>query len=378
MTWVRLAELVQESVSGYWGSPPGDADLDALAITNGAVTETSVNWVKAPLRSFTQAQFDKAQIRPEDVLITTSGDCGKVAHMRRGDLEFPAAATNFVRLLRFRDRVDPRYAFHFMCWSGFKSQLQPFIRGTSMQNLSWQSASAAVKVYLPSMGEQCRIAAILDQADAIRSNRRQVLAHLDALPGNLFRSHFPSANFPRRAIGDLGRVSTGKTPPTSAPGMFEGEIPFVTPGDLESDAPVARSVTSQGAAHSRTVEPGATLVCCIGATIGKVGLASARVAFNQQINAVEWGPDVDCAYGYWATRSIRPLIVARGASTTLPLLPKSKFSELRLPVPPLEQQREFATIVDAARQPRDGVLQALAREDELFASLQARAFRGEV
>lgn len=233
-------------------------------------------------------------------------------------------------------------------------------------------------VPLPSLDEQRRIAAILDQADAIRSNRRQVLAHLDALPGNLFRSHFPSANFPRRAIGDLGRVSTGKTPPTSAPGMFEGEIPFVTPGDLESDAPVARSVTSQGAAHSRTVEPGATLVCCIGATIGKVGLASARVAFNQQINAVEWGPDVDCAYGYWATRSIRPLIVARGASTTLPLLPKSKFSELRLPVPPLEQQREFATIVDAARQPRDGVLQALAREDELFASLQARAFRGEV
>ena len=71
--------------------------------------------------------------------------------------------------------------------------------------------------------------------------------------------------------------------------MFDGAIPFITPGDLESDRPIKRTVTDAGAEASRTVDAGATLVCCIGATIGKIGKSTVRSAFNQQINAVEWG-----------------------------------------------------------------------------------------
>ncbi len=41
--------------------------------------------------------------------------------------------------------------------------------------------------------------------------------------------------------------------------MFGGTIPFVTPGDLESDDPVKRTVTEKGAAEAGTVRAGSTL-----------------------------------------------------------------------------------------------------------------------
>ena len=85
-------------------------------------------------------------------------------------------------------------------------------------------------------------------------------------------------------IKSVGKVITGKTPPSSEEGMFNGSIPFVTPADLNRFycEQAQRSVTLQGAVESRTVRSGATLVCCIG-TIGKLSIAHNAVCFNQQI-----------------------------------------------------------------------------------------------
>lgn len=173
-------------------------------------------------------------------------------------------------------------------------------------------------------------------------------------------------------------MKTGGTPSSAAPGMFGGEIPFVTPGDLESDQPVKRTLTTAGAAQSGSVRAGATFVCCIGATIGKIGRAAVRSAFNQQINAVEWGPRVNDAYGYAALRFLKTTIVARGTSTTLPILNKSTFERIEVPVPPIESQAEFARRATAVDRLKAAHRSSLAELDALFASLQHRAFRGEL
>src|SRR5690606_31226943 len=148
---------------------------------------------------------------------------------------------------------------------------------------------ARIEMPLPPLPEQRRIAEILDKADALRAKRRAALAQLDTLTQSIFLEMFgdPATNskgWPRLALHGLGRVMTGGTPPSVQPPMFGGEIPFITPGDLESGEPAKRTVTEAGARASATVTTGATLVCCIGATIGKVGKATTLCAFNQQIN----------------------------------------------------------------------------------------------
>jgi len=237
------------------------------------------------------------------------------------------------------------------------------------------------RLLLPPLPEQRRIAEILNKADALRSKRRAALAQLDILTQAIFLDMFgdPAANpkgWPRAMLRDLGKVTTGGTPPTAKKGMFDGPIPCITPGDLESDEPIKRSVTEAGAQESATVGAGTTLVCCIGATIGKIGKATVRSAFNQQINAVEWSERVNPNYGFAVLRFFKPTIIAWGASTTLPILKKSAFERIEVPVPPLREQHEFSVRLRQLNQLSSANRAALAVTAELFRALEARAFRG--
>ena len=238
-----------------------------------------------------------------------------------------------------------------------------------------------LRIPLPPLSEQRRIAGILDAADALRAKRRAALAYLDTLTQSIFLDMLgdPATNpkgWPVAALRSLGRVTTGRTPPSAKEGMFDGAIPFVTPGDLESDQPIKRTVTDAGAEASRTVDAAATLVCCIGATIGKIGRSTVRSAFNQQINAVEWGERVHAEYGCAVMRFFKPTIVAWGSSTTLPILKKSSFERIEIPVPPVTDQQEFALRIERVERIRATHRVALSTSNELFSVLQVMAFQG--
>ena len=121
-----------------------------------------------------------------------------------------------------------------------------------------------------------------------------------------------------------------------------------------------------GAEASRTVDAGATLVCCIGATIGKIGKSTVRSAFKQQINAVEWGERMHAEYGCAVMRFFKPTIIAWGSSTTLPILKKSSFERIEIPVPPVADQQEFALRIERVGRVRATHRVALSTSNELF------------
>lgn len=281
--------------------------------------------------------------------------------------------------LRGGTSLDARYLWHWL--SSSASSLAAKGRGATFLQVN-RSDIAEMPIPLPPVEEQRRIAAILDAADELRAKRRRSLALLESLAEASFLDMFGNPlrrpPHPMMRLSELGVVTTGKTPPTASEGMFGGLIPFVTPGDLESGAEAVRTLTNTGAAASRVVRAGATLVCCIGATIGKVGFVGEPSAFNQQINAVEWGERIADDYGLVLLKRLRPLIRARGASTTLPLLNKTDFSAIEVPVPPIDLQKDFGRICERLRRHRLVLQTPTEQGDALFTSLQHRAFRGEL
>ena len=161
-------------------------------------------------------------------------------------------------------------------------------------------------------------------------------------------------------------------------GMFEGPHPFVTPGDLGSGQVSKRSLTEAGARRSRSVRKGSALVCCIGATIGKMDIAREDSAFNQQINAVEWCDSVIGEFGIEALRFFKDAIATAGASTTLPILKKSAFEKLRIPVPPIDLQRDYCRRLDAISSYAGGLQTAVQLGASLKQALITKAFSGEL
>ena len=128
----------------------------------------------------------------------------------------------------------------------------------------------------------------------------------------------------------------------------------------------------------RVVQPGAALVCCIGATIGKMDVAGARSTFNQQINAVEWFESITSEFGIAALRFCKDEIIGRALSTTLPILKKSEFQKIEIVVPPMDLQRDFSSRAQRVARLRSRIVAGVGGIDPLLSSLQFRAFSGQL
>jgi type I restriction enzyme, S subunit len=324
----------------------------------------------------------KQKVRHHDVVIAaSSGSIDVVGKAAPALADFDGGFGAFCKVLRPKSNVHPVYFAHFFKTKDYRQRVSALAAGVNINNLRNEHLDD-MEIPIPPLAEQGRIAEMLNRAEELRTKRRAALTYLDTLSQALFLDLFgnPATNtreWPRKSLKAIGKVTTGGTPPSAKDGMFNGPIPFVTPGDLERDEPVKRSLTESGAAESVTIRAGAALVCCIG-TIGKMAKARERSAFNQQINAVEWTGEVEDSYGLAVLRFFKPTIIAWGASTTLPILKKSAFEKIEVPVPPLPLQREFARRVEAVEKLKTAHRASLVEMDALFVSLQHRAFRGEL
>lgn len=123
---------------------------------------------------------------------------------------------------------------------------------------------------------------------------------------------------------------------------------------------------------------GSTLVCCIGATIGKTDRAWKRSAFNQQINAIEWGEEIDDDFGVVCMKQSSKAVIQQGSQTALPILKKSLFEQIRIPVPPPPLQKEFARCVTESSALAAAQAASRQRLEALFQSMLHGAFEGEL
>ena len=356
-----------------WTPRRDDPDGEFIYVDLSAVDQDSKT-IASPRRLACADAPSRARqiIRSGDVVVSTVRPNLNAVARVPVELDGATASTGFCVLRPRSEVADGAYLFQWVRSPRFVGEMVRRATGASYPAVSDRIVFES-KIPLPPLPEQQRIAEILDKAHALRAKRREALAQLDTLTQSIFLDMFgdPATNpkgWPVGALRSLGRVATGGTPPSAKEGMFDGAIPFITPGDLESDQPIKRTVTDAGAKASRTVDAGATLVCCIGATIGKIGKSTVRSAFNQQINAVEWGARMHAEYGCAVMRFFKPTIIAWGSSTTLPILKKSSFERIEIPVPPVTDQQEFALRIERVERVRTTHRVALSTSNELFSA----------
>ena len=236
----------------------------------------------------------------------------------------------------------------------------------------------------PTLEEQQEIVDVLDAASEIIRLRTACIKSAQSLIPALFQEMFGDMSkntnsYELFKIKNLGKVTTGSTPSSKKENMFGGDIPFITPADLESGQDkYGRYVTQEGAKNSRIVRAGSTLVCCIGATIGKVDKAIVDSCFNQQINAIEWNEDINDIFGLYLFRQIAPLIRNKASHTTLPILNKGNFENIIIPKPPKPKQDLFAEKAQEIEAYIKTQQAELENAKTMFQSLLHHAFTGEL
>lgn len=161
-------------------------------------------------------------------------------------------------------------------------------------------------------------------------------------------------SWPLVTLASIAEVVTGNTPSKADDSFFNGDIPFVTPSELNLGYvnTAKQTLTDKGAKVSRLIPANSVMVCCIG-SLGKVGISSKPVVTNQQINSLVVNEALASPlYVYYFCRTLKNTLNDMAPKTTVAIVNKTRFSALKIPLPPLETQKQIAAVLEKSDQLR--------------------------
>ena len=251
----------------------------------------------------------------------------------------------------------------------------------------------SILVPVPSLREQRRITAILDQADALRAKRRQVLTHLGALTQSIFHKMFgdPDATTVTVPFKEVAKLSGGRNLVADDSTLNSAyrvlKISAVTTGQFKpSESKPLPEGYEPPAAH--LVHPGDLLMSRANTTdlVGAVALVDdtpPNLALPDKVWRFDWlDPESEPVFYHalFRTLSVRRRIsrLSSGTGGSMKNVSKAKLETMPLPRVSSREQREFANRIDRVGVQRLVCKNAQSADDELFASLQSLAFRGKL
>ena len=214
-----------------------------------------------------------------------------------------------------------------------------------------------IKIILPPLPTQRRIAEILSALDDKIELNRQTNATLEAIAQAIFKEWFVDFDFPGATgelveselgmipkgwkvgrMGDFGDIVCGKTPSKTNENFFGGNIPFIKIPDMHNSVFIVETsdtLTLEGGLSQKNkfLPPNSIIVSCI-ATIGLVSLTAERSQTNQQINAIIPKKDFLTHYIYFTARNIKEQLMELGSGGSATLnVNTSSFSNIKCVIP---------------------------------------------
>lgn len=311
---------------------------------------------------------------------------------RVGVLGVPATTNQAVcHVVPDPTRADNRYMFHAL------RSLAPYFisrgAGGAQPNIS-QGIVQAAPIFLPTLEEQRRIAAILDQTDILRRKRREALSAFESVRQSLFRSDFIDVDSDNWPLVEIRQLSDDMRTGPFGSQLLHSEFVEAGVAVLGIDNAVQnefawgerRYVTEQKyrSLTRYTVRPDDIIITIMG-TCGRCAIVPDDVplAINTKhlccitLDQHRALPTFVHA-AFLMHPGIRKQLGVQAKGAVMPGLNMGIIKSLKLRLPPLEIQREFHAKIGALKALEAGQRDHLAALDALFASLQHRAFRGEL
>lgn len=263
---------------------------------------------------------------------------------------------------------------------------QPFIKPSDVKSHL---------VYLPPLSEQRRIAVILDKADALRTKRREVLVQLDRLAQSIFVEMFGvyekgCSQWPTKTLGELASDMKIGLVRSSEEFGEQFKVPYVRMNAIGRrgefiDELVQRTDVTDDELEEYRLQVGDILFNTRNSKelVGKTAIfrEAGDYVYNNNLMRIRFDQRIDPEYA--AHSFLTPLLqqeleFRKSGTTSVFAIYARDLNTVPIPVPPIELQRAFAMQMSRLRKARLKMSVQEANANSLFASLQHRAFRGEL
>lgn len=378
-------------VDGDWvesedQDPAGDVRLIQLAdVGDGSYLDKSSRF----LTSSKARQLRCTFLEQGDVLVARMPDPLGRACIFPGDSRPSVTVVDVCIIRPDCERHDPRWLMHILNAPSCRNQIAGFATGTTRSRIS-RSNLGKIKIPAMPLPEQRRIAEILDWAEALRAKRRAALAQLEALTQSIFHDLFGSPSrsgnsFPHISLGDVAefidyrgispkKQSTGVrliTARNIKRGWFEDDPKEFIPAD-EFDDWMRRGIPRTGD----------VLFTTEGHTLGSAAKLPKfeKAALAQRLIALQ--PRKDAESDYLLQVILGPAfqqeVRRRSTGSAARGISSKHLAQITIPLPPVSLQHEFSARVAKVDQLKKLHKTAIRNLGDLFATLQNRAFRGEL
>jgi type I restriction enzyme S subunit len=330
-------------------------------------------------------------VQAGDILVSTvRPNLNAVARVPE-ELEGATASTGFSVLRPEPDHVYPAYLFHWVRTGEFVAEMMRQAIGQSYPAVSDKIVKAS-EIPLPPLEEQKRIAGILDQAAELCRLRAHALDTLNTLGQAIFHEMFGDVaqnpmGFRRGTIGELAAETqygtsekaseTGPLPVLRMNNLtYDGRMDLASLKymDLKASDFAKYTVVAGDMLFNRTNSP--DLVGKTAVYRGQSPMAFAgylvRLRANAEGNTDYISAVLNSAYGKATLRGMCKSIIGMANINA------KELCKISLPIPPRQLQDAFSNRLAEVNKERPKFEAAIAESNTLFASLQHRAFRGEL
>ncbi|WP_429164714.1 restriction endonuclease subunit S [Aeromonas rivipollensis] len=168
----------------------------------------------------------------------------------------------------------------------------------------------------------------------------------------------------------------GATPRRDEKSFWDSpDIPWITPKDISNlknkvihDAP--EYISQLGFDKSATfMLPEGSVLLTSRAPIGNLAVTGKPMCTNQGFKSLVPNPDVDCTYLYYCMLANIEKLQALGNGATFKEVSKKVVEDFEIPLPPLDEQKRIAAILDKADAIRQKRQQAIALADDFLRSV---------
>jgi type I restriction enzyme S subunit len=277
-------------------------------------------------------------------------------------------------------RVELKFLRYALEHQGFKG----VINGAAQPQIT-RGPLLTYKIPLPPLEEQRRIAGILDQADALCRLRTRALDKLNTLGQAIFHEMFEdNSDVPRELLGDLIEARSSLADPTLDE---NAELPHVGPEHIQNGGGVIEwqrvvSCREDGVTSGKyRFEPNDVIYSKIRPYLNKVAIADRVGMCSADMYALlpKTG-QINTRYLHAILSSAEFLSYGSTVSgrANIPKMNRKQLMAFKAPLPASALQAVYEQRVEALDQEARKQKAHLGKSEALFASLQHRAFRGEL
>lgn len=285
--------------------------------------------------------------------------------------------------IRCGKKIDLKFLLHYL--RGNETKIANLGTGSTFKAITIKTLKS-IKIPLPPLAEQKRIAGILDEADQLRQLNKQLITKYEQLSQSLFLEMFgdPVTNpkgWEKVKFKEVGKLDRGKSKhrPRNAPELLGGKYPLIQTGDVANSGGYITEYKSTyseiGLAQSRMWNSG-TLCITIAANIAKTGILTFDACFPDSVVGFIPNEKTNVVFTQFWMSFLQKILEESAPESAQKNINLSILRNLDFVNPSLQLQTQFADRIQLIEQQKQQAQEALQKSEDLFNALLQKAFKG--